>query len=1206
MRYFFSLIIIISIPFFLKAQTPEDDCHKSTEGSDFWFGFMEGRDLEDIHFLEINVSAREATTFTIFYGPDETQLGLPYQITPFNSVKVIIPWDLLEHFGSEKIENKGIHLVSELPVNVFALNWDKNSSDAAVIYPTESLGIEYYAMCYTPSIGGDNGRNTEFLIVATEDSTTVNITPPVVTHKHKPANTTFTIELDKGQSYQVQSMNIDSIGQGDLTGSYITSDKPIALFSGSLISMVPANSGTGDHLFEQMPPVNAWGREFFTIPHRFRYWDRLRILSQEDRTVVWINGLKPDTLDRGEYRDTVLLWYQPKRIIAEKPVLIAQFSQSTSEDLYDFSGGNNEPFMTILSPAAQYRNSGNFVVYESLQPSDYFINLVFPREEISNIYLNNEKLTDLELQDPVAFDIKRPANNFGGNFYAQLKVDPGVYNMWIDTPDKGFFATSYSYGLQESLGYGVAFNLDNLVDLGSSINFQEDTLLLCYGDTIPLDAGSWFNEFYWNTGDTTQSIAVADSGWYWVEVKDVNGCPQSDSVFVFLSHPIADLGLDELKDCEPTVLKLDAGEEFWRYYWSTEERTQTIIVDSTGTYEVTVVNRYGCKASDQMSLTVYPIPKINVVTSSIICDTLVTPLEIELLRTDLSPWDMPLDWNWRTEDPDVSISDSTDTFAKIRVPAFGDYLIYYDAVTQDGCDTIKQIQLSFNETPTSDFTLEGQNDECSDFSKKVLYTGDANPGAFFHWDFGSSLIVDSIDYPLIFRVSLGIGESHEIRLVVEENGCYSDTAINSIVVLQNVDIKANKTHGCDTLTVSFDGEMLLNEVDYSWSFGDDSTSNEPNPVHFYAEPKLYNVGLTITSQSNNECRAKYSFKEMIQVYPTPVAAFTGDQNLCYDDSLKVLYTHAKDSSIYKWYKFNELFYAGFDKQEITVNLNLPFTMVSLVVEEYGCISDPWTKRFSRKPHIDFTIDKTEGCHPLVVQATGNSNDNNILYYWLKNRQTEGFGDTYNFNFNEPGSYDLGVHIYSEQTTCRDTLLLNDVVLVNPTPFADFEVDLPIAYDNNSLITFTNLSELGTKYLWDFGDGNFSQEINPQHNYGEVGIYNAQLINETEFGCTDTASLEINIVPFTILAPNAFRPESEYEINKYFTLVGEGINPEKFNMKIYDRWGQLIFESFNHLSKWDGKSLNGEPAQMGNYIWTASYSDILGFNHELKGQVLLIR
>jgi hypothetical protein len=310
---------------------------------------------------------------------------LPYQnisnfVNANGSVQINIPLDLAEARGSEIIQEKGIYLVAENPVNVYALNWDRNSADVAVIYPVPSLGKEYFAMCYEPHVHNRpaHGRNSEFLIVASEDNTLVNITPSVVTSGGKPAGSSFQVTLHKGEVYQVQSLNQrDLAGQGDLTGSYIESDKPIAVYSGNFSTTVPAESGMSgyDHLYEQMPPLQTWGREYYAVPLLTRLADRYRVMASEDNTTVQIGTRVPIVLDRGEFYEFLLNNNEPSRIFADKPILVAQFSQSNRTD-QNFTGGDGDPFMIILSSVSQSKNDVTFVAYNSSQIRDYYVNVV--------------------------------------------------------------------------------------------------------------------------------------------------------------------------------------------------------------------------------------------------------------------------------------------------------------------------------------------------------------------------------------------------------------------------------------------------------------------------------------------------------------------------------------------------------------------------------------------------------------------------------------------------------------------------------------------------------------------------------------------------------------------------------------------------------------------------------------------------------------
>jgi hypothetical protein len=195
---------------------------------------------------------------------------------------------------------------------------------------------------------------------------------------------------------------------------------------------------------------------------------------------------------------------------------------------------------------------------------------------------------------------------------------------------------------------------------------------------------------------------------------------------------------------------------------------------------------------------------------------------------------------------------------------------------------------------------------------------------------------------------------------------------------------------------------------------------------------------------------------------------------------------------------------------------------------------------------------------------------------------------------------------SGETGCIDTLMKPDWIWVHQKPYSKFEVDYPVALIDNADIRFINYSERAENYFWDFGDSLTSEEFEPVHPYSKIGNFKAQLFAESAFGCLDTFSLDIKIIPSTVYSPNAFRPDSDIPENKTFMPVAAGADENRFNLTIFNRWGEVVFESESPFYPWDGKLKNSEDAPMGNYVWISNYFDIQGFEHNEKGQVLLIR
>ena len=128
-------LIYCAISVFGQAES----CRKTTEGTDFWFSFMEGRNYQAGHYNEITLSSSFTCSYKIYIGKS-TVPSFVGSVLPNIPVKILIDWKLVEATGSETIQSKAIHLVSDNPVNVYALNWSDSSSEVALIFSFNSVG----------------------------------------------------------------------------------------------------------------------------------------------------------------------------------------------------------------------------------------------------------------------------------------------------------------------------------------------------------------------------------------------------------------------------------------------------------------------------------------------------------------------------------------------------------------------------------------------------------------------------------------------------------------------------------------------------------------------------------------------------------------------------------------------------------------------------------------------------------------------------------------------------------------------------------------------------------------------------------------------------------------------------------------------------------------------------------------------------------
>jgi gliding motility-associated-like protein len=620
---------------------------------------------------------------------------------------------------------------------------------------------------------------------------------------------------------------------------------------------------------------------------------------------------------------------------------------------------------------------------------------------------------------------------------------------------------------------------------------------------------------------------------------------------------------------------------------------------------VAVYDKYGCPARDTMNLTVFPVPSVNMIGDKLTCGKKKRKLELEYTGADPA---MLANGKiiWKTDKPDkLTFKNSTNTSTDIEVTTWGEYNVSYVFTTPDGCETKNAHTLRFAEIPTSMIQfVEDPNDKCKGYSREIIYFGNASPKANYFWDYGNCL-ADSIDWNKR-RVSVAAGNAKSvISLYVEEYGCWSDTSTLTMGANPAFVMNTAKSRGCDTATIQFSGELKIDDnLLFEWNFGDGSAINNlQTPKHFYSDTGKYDVTLKITNL-DNQCFVGYTENEMVKIFQTPTAKIDLDPLFCNDSTVDAIYSFNIDSSFCYW-KFEGAHQISIGNDSITAFLDKQIATIRLQVEEYGCKSKWAETTAKRKPFFDFSTDLTEGCQPLQVLAKATTADENIEFKWLTDSLITS-GKEQNFILPDSGKYDFTLSSTSSLTGCIDTLVKQDLVLVHPKPVAQFEVDYPVAIIEHANLHFTNLTPDVDIFDWDFGDGFSSNEENPQHTFTTINKYPVELIVESDFGCIDTTMMEIEILPFNVYTPNAFRPDSDIPENREFMPVGVGVDPDVFQLLIFNRWGEIVFESNNPENKWDGTTKNSDPAPMGNYIWKAEFADIQGFQHSMKGQIMLIR
>lgn len=266
-------------------------------------------------------------------------------------------------------------------------------------------------------------------------------------------------------------------------------------------------------------------------------------------------------------------------------------------------------------------------------------------------------------------------------------------------------------------------------------------------------------------------------------------------------------------------------------------------------------------------------------------------------------------------------------------------------------------------------------------------------------------------------------------------------------------------------------------------------------------------------------------------------------------------------------------------------------------------------QITENPQVQFSSNVIRGCIPVEVNFLNETNANGSVDY------TWDFGDgTTSSQFN-PSHLFTSVACFDVTLTavannlCSVSETISNMICVDPLPLAEFTASPMVTLSDNPSVQFYNESTLNEFNQWDFGDGFLSSVESPNHIFpiGIAGSYLVTLIVTTDAGCSDTTSQIIVVKDqLNVYVPNTFTPDGDEFNNVFEAVIVDGFDPTSFQMKIYDRWGELIFLSQDISIGWDG-SYRGNYAKSDTYIWEITFkADENDKMYTYRGHVSLIR
>jgi gliding motility-associated-like protein len=251
------------------------------------------------------------------------------------------------------------------------------------------------------------------------------------------------------------------------------------------------------------------------------------------------------------------------------------------------------------------------------------------------------------------------------------------------------------------------------------------------------------------------------------------------------------------------------------------------------------------------------------------------------------------------------------------------------------------------------------------------------------------------------------------------------------------------------------------------------------------------------------------------------------------------------------------------------------------------------------------------CEPGIFNVFSTTDPNMVehLYWSVSNGQIFTDQEEITTFPLQSGNYDVQLTVTSPQG-CTNSANFINYLTVYPQPLASFSYSPNPVTMFNTNVQLNNSSVDGDTYAWYIEEGspNYSEEQSPQTWFpdGQTGEYNVLLITTSVNGCVDSSEQLVVIAPEVICyAPNTFTPDGD-EHNQLWRVFIEGIDIYEFNITIFNRWGELIFESHDPAAYWDG-SFNGILVQDGVYSWFIEAKDFYNSKkYTFKGHINVLR
>lgn len=501
---------------------------------------------------------------------------------------------------------------------------------------------------------------------------------------------------------------------------------------------------------------------------------------------------------------------------------------------------------------------------------------------------------------------------------------------------------------------------------------------------------------------------------------------------------------------------------------------------------------------------------------------------------------------------------------------------------------------------------------CGALDYEFKNTGDTGKIVSSMWLFGDGTSDTGLLVNKVYKKH-GIYTVKNIIKVKDEDFFLTDTLENIVTTkpLPNPNFSINNSQQCikgNQFQFADTSGIVLGTVKPSnWYIDNNVVSGEQQNLGY----KFLNAGehiIKLIAVSDKDC--KDSIEKTVMVHPDiAISVNINDSIQCFNSHEFILTNNSTVNGSGSINKYNWQFSDGSKSSSQSPQpkeflIETDYSVKCIMQTDKGCL-DTFEANLGFYDRVLPNFEANNVCLKDSVAFNNITPDTEIMQWQWH------FGDGKistqkkpNHTYNKAGDYTVRLAALTNDG-CWDTAIRDFVNLVYPLPIVDFDNEFVRSDKNQTIHKFTNYSVGGINYLWNFGDSSISNSVNPEKTYLQAGYFFVSLTVENQWNCKVRLEKRVLIVPENdINIPNAFTPGNGDNLNTHFGMEGIYFAKE-MDMKIFNRWGELIFQSNKLENTWDG-TYKQEYVPDGVYLYTFRIVDHNNELHIYNGSVTVIK